>query len=60
MLAPKAGERIPDAGYGSGQLTAQIHDKSYKVMGMDSSVSMIKEAKCYVDYKRLIIMFVED
>jgi len=45
LLAPKAGERILDAGCGTGQLTAQIAARGAHVIGIDSASSMIEQAR---------------
>lgn len=45
LLAPKADESILDAGCGSGQLTAKIHEISGKVVGIDNSAEMIADAQ---------------
>src|SRR2546430_3077939 len=45
LLAPRAGERILDLGCGTGHLTAQIAARGAEVVGIDSSVSMIAQAR---------------
>lgn len=45
LLAPKPGERILDVGCGTGQLTAQLANAGAEVLGVDSSVAMIKAAR---------------
>jgi len=45
MLAPRAGERILDLGCGTGHLTAQLAGLGAEVVGIDSSVSMIAQAR---------------
>lgn len=45
LLDPKPGERILDLGCGTGQLTAQIAERGAEVIGIDSSVSMIAQAR---------------
>jgi trans-aconitate methyltransferase len=45
LLDPKPGERILDLGCGTGQLTAQIAERGTEVIGIDSSVSMIAQAR---------------
>jgi trans-aconitate methyltransferase len=45
LLAPRAGERILDLGCGTGHLTAQIAARGAEVTGLDSSVSMIAQAR---------------
>jgi trans-aconitate methyltransferase len=45
LLAPRAGERILDVGCGTGQLTAEIARSGAKVIGIDSSQTMITEAR---------------
>jgi len=45
VLNPKVGERILDLGCGTGHLTAQIAARGAVVTGLDSSVSMIAQAR---------------
>ncbi len=45
LLAPQAGERILDVGCGTGHLTTQIASAGAEVVGIDSSVGMIREAR---------------
>jgi trans-aconitate methyltransferase len=45
MLQPQAGERILDLGCGTGHLTAKIAECGSAVTGMDSSTSMIAQAR---------------
>jgi trans-aconitate methyltransferase len=45
LLAPRAGERILDLGCGTGHLTAEIAARGAEVTGLDSSVSMIAQAR---------------
>ncbi len=45
LLDPKPGERILDLGCGTGQLTAQIAERGAEVLGIDSSVSMVAQAR---------------
>jgi SAM-dependent methyltransferase len=45
LLAPKAGERILDAGCGTGQLTAEIARAGAEVVGIDNSPAMIEKAR---------------
>ena len=45
LLAPQAGERILDAGCGTGQLTAEIARAGAEVIGIDSSPAMIEQAR---------------
>ncbi|NJS10991.1 MAG: class I SAM-dependent methyltransferase [Microcoleus sp. CSU_2_2] len=45
LLAPKAGERILDLGCGTGQLTKKIAESGAFVHGIDSSLSMITQAR---------------
>jgi trans-aconitate 2-methyltransferase len=45
LLDPKPGERILDLGCGTGHLTAQIAERGAEVVGIDSSVSMIAQAR---------------
>lgn len=45
LLHPEAGERILDLGCGTGHLTAKIAESGAKVTGLDSSTSMIAQAR---------------
>jgi trans-aconitate methyltransferase len=45
LLDPKPGERILDIGCGTGQLTAKIAESGADVLGIDSSVEMIGQAR---------------
>ena len=45
LLAPQPGERILDAGCGTGQLTAEIARASGDALGIDSSPTMIERAR---------------
>jgi trans-aconitate methyltransferase len=45
LLAPQPGERILDAGCGTGQLTAEIAAAGAEVTGIDSSDAMIEQAR---------------
>ena len=45
LLAPQPGERILDLGCGTGHLTAQIAARGAEVIGIDSSVSMVAQAR---------------
>ena len=45
MLAPQRGERILDVGCGTGQLTAELAQSGAAVLGVDSSESMIEQAR---------------
>jgi len=45
LLAPQAGERILDLGCGDGALTAKIAATGAKVVGVDSSLSMVEAAQ---------------
>jgi trans-aconitate 2-methyltransferase len=45
MLEPKAGENILDLGCGTGHLTAKIAESGAKVTGIDSSPSMVAQAR---------------
>ncbi len=45
LLDPKPGERILDLGCGTGHLTAQIAERGASTTGLDSSVSMIAQAR---------------
>jgi trans-aconitate methyltransferase len=45
VLNPRAGERILDLGCGTGHLTAQIAARGAAAIGLDSSVSMIAQAR---------------
>ncbi len=51
LLLPKAGERILDLGCGTGQLTEKIAQSGAFVHGIDSSLSMITQAR--VNYSQL-------
>lgn len=45
LLAPQPGERILDLGCGTGHLTGQIAEAGAGVTGIDSSTSMIEQAR---------------
>jgi len=45
LLAPRGGERILDLGCGPGQLTHKISESGADVVGLDSSPSMIGQAR---------------
>ncbi|WP_434801659.1 class I SAM-dependent methyltransferase [Robertmurraya yapensis (ex Hitch et al 2024)] len=45
LLAPKPGERILDLGCGTGDLANQIYENGVDVVGVDSSVNMVEQAK---------------
>lgn len=45
LLDPRPGERILDAGCGTGQLTARIADAGAEVYGIDHSADMIAKAR---------------
>ena len=45
VLDPQVGERVLDLGCGTGELSAQIAAAGTEVVGMDSSVEMIKAAR---------------
>lgn len=45
LLAPRAGERILDAGCGTGQLTAEIARSGAEAVGIDSSPAMVAQAR---------------
>lgn len=45
LLDPKPGERVLDVGCGTGHLTAQIAERGAEVLGLDSSVSMVAQAR---------------
>jgi trans-aconitate methyltransferase len=45
LLDPQPGERILDAGCGTGQLTAEIGNSGAQVLGIDSAPSMIEQAR---------------
>jgi trans-aconitate methyltransferase len=45
LLDPKPGERVLDLGCGTGHLTAEIANRGAEVTGLDSSASMIAQAR---------------
>jgi trans-aconitate methyltransferase len=45
LLAPRPGERILDLGCGTGHLAARIAEAGADVVGIDSSASMVEEAR---------------
>jgi len=45
LLDPKAGERVLDLGCGTGHLTTQIAARGAEVVGLDSSMSMVAQAR---------------
>jgi trans-aconitate methyltransferase len=45
LLDPQKGERILDIGCGTGHLTAQIAERGAEVVGLDSSLSMVAQAR---------------
>lgn len=45
LLKPQPGERILDVGCGTGQLTARIAESGATVIGLDSSLEMIGQAR---------------
>lgn len=45
LLDPQPGERILDLGCGTGHLTQQIADAGAEVVGLDSSVEMVAQAR---------------
>ncbi|TXC92994.1 methyltransferase domain-containing protein [Metabacillus litoralis] len=45
LLDPKEGEKILDLGCGTGDLAKSLSDKRVKVIGVDKSENMIKQAK---------------
>ena len=45
LLSPQPGERILDLGCGTGHLTAQIAGHGVEVIGLDSSASMVAQAR---------------
>jgi SAM-dependent methyltransferase len=45
VLAPREGERILDVGCGTGQLTAEIAGRGAHVIGLDSSTTMLGQAR---------------
>ncbi len=45
LLDPKAGERVLDLGCGTGHLTVQIAERGAAVIGLDSSMSMVAQAR---------------
>jgi trans-aconitate methyltransferase len=57
LLGPQAGERILDLGCGTGHLAAQIAESGADVIGLDSSVSMIAQAR--QNYPKLRFMLAD-
>ena len=45
LLGPKSGDRVLDLGCGTGHLTAQIAARGAAVVGLDSSASMVAQAR---------------
>jgi trans-aconitate methyltransferase len=45
LLAPASGERVLDLGCGTGHLTAKIAEAGADVVGLDSSASMVAQAR---------------
>jgi len=45
LLAPRPGERILDAGCGTGQLTKEIAESGAEVRGVDNSPRMVEQAR---------------
>jgi trans-aconitate 2-methyltransferase len=45
LLQPRAGERVLDLGCGTGKLTAEIATAGASVIGIDSSATMIEQAR---------------
>jgi len=45
LLAPQAGEKVLDAGCGTGHLTAQIAKSGAEVLGVDNSPEMLGQAR---------------
>lgn len=60
LLAPKPGERILDAGCGTGQLTTEIANSGAHVVGIDSSENMIAQARANCPALRFEIADVRD
>jgi trans-aconitate methyltransferase len=56
LLAPQAGERILDLGCGTGHLTAQIAEAGAEVIGIDTAVAMIEQARKAYPQLRFEIM----
>src|SRR5258707_4644091 len=55
LLEPKAGETILDLGCGTGHLAKSIADAGARVVGMDSSASMVEAAQtAYPDIEFLV------
>lgn len=52
LLAPKPGERVLDVGSGTGHLTAEIAKRGAQVLGVDSSVEMVQQARSKYPYLR--------
>jgi trans-aconitate 2-methyltransferase len=56
LLAPRAGERILDLGCGTGRLTDEIASSGAEVVGVDSSPSMIDEARAHYPHLSFSVM----
>lgn len=56
LLAPKAGERILDLGCGTGDLANQLYENGVDVVGVDSSVNMVKQAKNKYPHVNFVVL----
>src|SRR5947208_1190213 len=45
LLAPQAGERVLDLGCGTGHLTVKIAERGARVVGIDASAEMVRQAR---------------
>lgn len=45
LLNPQKGEKILDLGCGDGELTSRLQEKGCRVIGIDSSASMVESTK---------------
>lgn len=60
LLRPRAGERILDLGCGTGHLTAKIAESGATVVGLDSSTSMIAQARQNFPAHRFVLADARD